>query len=236
MRRSERGGGLVKLVLLLAFVFALGALAWMLLLPVLVSEQVRTRTGFEVDVRAVAVNPFTGRAVVRGLVIENPPEFPTPDFVQLRDFEAELELASLLGSQVVLERVSLDIGRLGWVRRRDGVTNLALFEQRWAPAGGRKTAGEPRRWLVRRLDVRLDRVVLADYAGEKPSVREVDVGMERTFRNVSRPAQLLVPELLRVAPPGSWSQAAVGAAQRAGEKTGRTMMGLVRTLEEKIKP
>ena len=79
LRRRNRGGCLVKLLVLATFFAAAFALAWMLFLPVVLTQQLRSRTGFDAEVTNFAVNPITGHVVLRGLVLSNPAAFGMKD-------------------------------------------------------------------------------------------------------------------------------------------------------------
>jgi hypothetical protein len=56
---------------------------------------------------------------------------------------------------------------------------------------------KPMRFLIRRLEVRLEKVVVADYTGASPSVREFDRKFIYTYNDVSDPKQLLAPFALK---------------------------------------
>lgn len=201
-RAAERGGILLKGMVLLVAFLALAALAWMTLLPYALASQVRKRTGFDVAVDTLMVNPFTGSIRARGLVVNNPPTFPRPEFLQVREFDAEADLVSLFTSRPVVDRLTLDIGLLALVRRADGRTNVEVFRGYLeAPAEPglpppAAAARPARAFTIRKLTVRFDRLLLADYTGRSPVVREYPVKLDRTFTHVTDSRQLLLPESL----------------------------------------
>lgn len=200
---AARGGILLKFLVLLAALFAVGALAWMTLLPYVVTSQLRRLTGFDVAIETLMVNPFTGTIRARGLVVNNPPTFPRPEFLQVREFEAEADLVSLFTRRPVVDQLKLDIGLLALVKRANGRTNLEVFRgyldappspDRPMPAKPERSTG--RAFTIRRLSVRFDRLVLADYSGAKPVVNDYPVKLDRTFTNVTDSRQLLLPDSL----------------------------------------
>ena len=73
---------MLRLLVVLTVLFAVSALAWMLLLPVWITSGIRDRTGFDASVASVSCNPFTGRLAIRGLVLTNPAGFLPGDFCQ----------------------------------------------------------------------------------------------------------------------------------------------------------
>jgi hypothetical protein len=187
--------------LFLAGVFALAALAWMALLPWVVERELRSVTGFDVHVAVLTANPFTGRVVVRGLTANNPPAYPAPDFVQLRELRAEVRVFSwAFSGRIVVDTLDLDVGKIELVRRRDGVMNagefMAAFKRGAAgPAG--QAPGKPVRYLVRSLRLRVDRLVVADYSGAAPDEKSYRLNIDQTYSNVSDPRDLLVPGVVR---------------------------------------
>lgn len=248
---------MVKVMIFGVVLAAVGALAWMLLLPIFVTAKIRARTGFEVSVASLSCNAFTGRLIMRGLVLGNPPTFPARDFVELQEFRAEAELGSLFSERLVLDALTVDFRKVVLVRRADGRTNAEVFRENLlglppqpqppsqpavavsvpsgeksppaitvtipnssslppprqdpptvaeaAPSNGNGSgalrptgASEPgRKFLVRRLTLRFNRLVLADYTGAIPKVEDYPLGLDQSYENVTEAKQLLVPEVLR---------------------------------------
>lgn len=264
---KSRGGCLVRLVVLLVVVVAAGALAWMLFLPAVVTAQIRQRTGFDATVTGLSCNAFTGRLAVRGLVMSNPASFPVRDFVELREFSMEAEVWSWMSDRPVIDALTADVRKVTLVRRPDGKSNAEILQRAlWGearPATGEPAAGPvatpPRSWLIRRLALRFDRLVIADYSGVKPVVQEHVLGLDQRYENVTEAKQLLVPDVLRglaavdLGPtlgrlvPGELGRALgdkvrAGAAQgaeafkEAGLQAADLLKGLREKLEESRKP
>jgi hypothetical protein len=193
--RRAHGGCLLKLMLLAVVAGAVVSLAWMALLPVLFTRAVRERTGFGAEVASLSANPFTGRVTLRGLVLTNPPAFPGADFLQLRALEAEVGTGSLLGDRLEIDTLALDLRQLTLVKRADGRTNVDTL--RMAVAGPAAAPGAKPTWLIGRLRVRCDALVLADYTAAPSRIRTYRLGLDRQFTNVSGLAQLLAPAVVR---------------------------------------
>lgn len=257
----RRGGLLAGLLLFLLVVAALAALAWMLFLPVLLTQQLRARTGCGAAVERFAVNPVSGHVELRGLVLTNPPGFPTESFVTLRDFTADADVASLFSARPVFDRVVVDIAEITLVKRADGSTNAEALEKALirAPAGGSPAVAPPpaksaaKSLLIRRLTVKIDRIVVADYTGAAPEVRTVDARVDRTYTDVTDLEELLGPSTLgEFAPLGTIAErlipAVVGRSVRdalrsggevlkeKGRKAEEKVRGLFDALEESKKP
>lgn len=270
-----RGGCLVKLFLLFAVAVAVGALAWMLFLPIWVTAEIRARTGFDASVASLSCNPFGGKVTVRGLVLSNPATFPKRDFVELREFAAEAEVWSLFSERIVVDALSVDVRRLTLVRRADGKSNAEMLHREMgggvlvvAPEVGAATKSSPppatapelgRKFLIRRLALRFDQLVIVDYSGAVPVVQEFALGLDQRYENVTEAKQLVVPEVLRkvasadLGPilgrfvPGEVGRA-LGAAAReaatggtellkgAGQRANELLKGMREKLEETKKP
>jgi uncharacterized protein involved in outer membrane biogenesis len=219
-----RGGILAGLLLFLAAGCALAALAWMLLLPVVVTAQVRSRTGFDATFSSLMVNPFTGHVVAKGFVLANPPTFPRREFLQVREFEIDGDLLTLFSDKPVIRRLRLDIALVALVKRADGRTNTQVFQNYLAgspanssyprvadpiapapstanPAAYSNSAAQPapakrHPFLIRELQIKVDRFLISDHTGRDPVVHDYALQLDRTFANVTDAQQLLLPASL----------------------------------------
>ena len=258
---GSHGGILFKLLVVLAVMFAAVALAWMLFLPAVLTTQLRARTGFDATVESLAVNPFTGRVELRGLVLTNPPTFPVHDFLQLREFHAEARVLSLLSDRPVFDSMLLDVASVTLVKRDDGSTNAGAFQHHLTlPADDQPrppSSQPPRRFLIHRLVVRVDRLVITDHSGKLPVSREYHLGLNQTYTDVTDVRQLLAPAALQsLAPvgvvlnglvPGDLGHAindavkdatksGAGLLKAVGRKAGEKVKGYFDALEESRKP
>jgi hypothetical protein len=247
-----RGGIWLKLAVVLAILFAALAMAWMILLPLAVTKVVRLRTGFDTEIQALYFNPFTANLAVRGLVITNPPSFPAKDFVEIREFRADARLASLFSRRWEIDDAALHVALLAIVRDQRGVVNARLFQG--GPAGtssDRPPAAAPkpdraRGFLIRHLEVRIDRLIVADYAKRAPAVREFNLNFRHTYENVTSVQQLAAPlvdssagisrALESVLPDiGTTLRSAGGTLKETGRKAGDALKSFFESLEKSLK-
>jgi uncharacterized protein involved in outer membrane biogenesis len=260
-RSGRHGGILFKLLVVLVALSAVLALAWMLFLPLVLTTQLRRRTGFDATVQSLAVNPFTGRVALRGLVLTNPPAFPDREFVEVREFSAGAEVFSLLSDRLVFTFIDVDVAGLTLVKCDNGQANTEVFRRNLTQAPASPTqpsaAAPPRRFLIRRLTVRFDRLVIIDHTGRQPASRDYRLGLNHTYTNVSDPSQLFAPAVLQsLGPVGEALDAFVpgrlgrtltdtlkGAAKsgagflkEAGRKAGEKVKEYFDALEESRKP
>lgn len=250
---------IAKAGLLLGGIFALFALAWMLFLPVVAERELRAVTGFDFHVAVLSANPFTGRVVVRGLTARNPPGYPEPDFAEVRAVRADVRVFSwLFSDQIVIDELDVDISKVELVRQHDGKTNAGDFMAAVSGGGANSAPRATERFLVRRLHLNFDRLVVADYSGSKLDERTYNLHIDETFNDVSDTRQLLVPAVVQrlhsfglhhdVARllPGEFGKAlagAVGSAATVGAKvkdatvkTGSLIEGVLDKLEQKPNP
>ena len=249
MSRTAKG------CLFLAGLCALLALAWMALLPWAVEREVRSATGFDCRVAVLTANPFTGRVVVRGLSVNNPPGYPAPDFVQLRELLARAQvLSSAFSGRIVIDTLDMDIGKIELVRRREGKLNASEFMAAFSgpksgPAEGAAPA-KPLKYLVKSLHLRVDQLVVADFSGAAPDEKAYRLNIDQTYANVTDPRELLVPGVVRSLRdfglrqditrllPGDFGSAlttAVGGAEHVGTRAKEYIKGLLDKLEQKPK-
>jgi len=196
---------------------------------------------------------------LRGLVIENPPTFPTPDFVQVREFRATAELFALFSDRPVIDEAVVDIAQVTLVKNQAGQRNVALLQERLAGAPAPARAGappatgpapKPREFLIRHLELRLDKLRLVDVSGDQPSTQEYDLGIRQTYENVTTPVQIAVPILGQLAArggvigdlAGKLGADALATAKQTGEilkdagkQAGAALQGFFQSLEQKPK-
>src|SRR3954466_8801677 len=98
---DQRGGALFKLI---AFIFLFGGVvtaAWIFCLPPLLTSVLSSRAGFGVKVTQLALNPFISRVERARMLVSNPTTYPPTEFVEVRTFQADAALSSLLSDRPV---------------------------------------------------------------------------------------------------------------------------------------
>jgi hypothetical protein len=236
-------------MLFLAILFACLAVAWMILLPFAVTRFVQERTGFGIEIQSLYANPFTANLELRGLVITNPPAFPRKDFVDVREFRAGARLFSLFGHRPVIDYIVVNMTGITLVKDQRGLINTKVFQEGLAgpsPHPPPPAAAPAREFLIKRLQVRLDRLVIADYSRRKPDVREFTLNFSHTYENVTSAKQLAAPFADIFAPVAgaiggilpetdAALRAAGGRVKETGRKTGEAVKGLFDALEKTLK-
>ncbi|CAM2928022.1 hypothetical protein [Rariglobus hedericola] len=195
-RSTAGGGALIQIMMFLVCAFAMLGMGWMLLLPGLFTSVIENRTGFAARVDSFYANPFTAEVRMRGLVVANPAGFGESEFLEVREFTAQADLFSLLGSKPVLDMSTVDVARITVVTNARGSNNLDLMYRRLAvtspsekkaktAAGSKSAAGSPLQFLVRDLDVRLNEVIVRDERPGKSAETVHQLAFQRSYRNVT---------------------------------------------------
>jgi hypothetical protein len=249
-----------KVCLALGGLFAALSLVWMVCLPRIVERELRTTTGFDVRVAVLKVDPFTGRVVVAGLTAKNPPTYPLADFFVLRELRADVNVLSwFFSDQFVINELDVDTSEIALVRQHDGKSNAGEFMSAFS-GGGHRTASthKPRRFLVKKLHIRLEKLYVADYTGMATDKKTYQLNIDQTYTDVTDPRELLVPGVVRTLYsfglhhdfakllPGPLGQAladTVGGAAHVGtalkaavQKAGESLKGTIDKLEQSPKP
>jgi hypothetical protein len=251
----DRGGILFKALVFLVIVAACAALAWMLLLPVWLTRELRSRTGFDATVERFSLNPISGHIDLRGLVLTNPPTFPAPGFVELGEFRGDVRATSLLSDQWIFNSMAVHLVRVTFVKREDGATNAEIFRQNMLDTEHRLVAPKPSesRVLIHRLDLKIDQMVFLDPYQSTPIRKEYALGFHQNYVDVTDFNQLLGPAALKsLAPvmtavssflPVTWGgnimdQAKAGRERlkAAGQQAEEKVKGFFDALEESKKP
>jgi uncharacterized protein involved in outer membrane biogenesis len=263
-RPKQQGGAMLRVLLFLCIVGAGLSLAWMLFLPEILATTVKKRTGFEVTITRMTSNPFTGKVNAGEIIVRNPAGWPSPSFVQIRELRAELDVMSILSTRAVVKSAYLDIANVTWVSDAHRASNLQVFEERRkgekpppkkiiAPAKEKpKEPEQPPEFLVQNLEVRYERLELADFSAAKPIVRDLKIDFAKTYKDVSDSKQVLVggpPGLSAVGSvllalfPGTLGQALGSALHEplpvSKDKTRKRLdplRGVLEKLEETPKP
>ncbi len=256
--------GSTKVCLAVGVLFAAASLAWMVFLPRVVEHYLRAVTGFDIRVSVLKADPFTGRVVVEGLTAKNPPSYPTDEFVELRALRADVNIFSCFFSErIVINELDVDTAKIALVRQHDGKSNAGDFMaafSRGAPAGtgAVPVSRKPRKYLIRKLHIRLEELYVADYTGMATDKKVFKLNIDQTYNDVTDPRQLLVPSVVRTLYsfgfhhdiakllPGDFGQALadtmagvahVGTAlKNTLQKTGDSLKGALDKLEQSPKP
>jgi uncharacterized protein involved in outer membrane biogenesis len=254
--RASRGGVLFKLLILLVVIFAFAALAWMLFLPGIVTSQFRRQSGFDATVERLVFNPLTGSVEIRGFVVTNPPTFPISDFLHLQEFRATAKVRTLFSDQPEFDQMFINVSKLTLVKRDDGTTNAQALQNNIKGTQKQALVAKPSSkpsFLIRRLELKIDRLVIVDHSVRQPTTREFTLNLDQRYADVTSLEELFAPGVLKnLAPvaaaigaliPGDLGRVLTEAGssstellKQAGRKAGAKVKGFFDALEESKKP
>jgi len=243
-----KGGILSKLLLILVVLFVLAAMAWIFVLPRIVVSQIHAKTGFNVTVDHLSVNPLTAKIAIRGMLLKNPDGWPEEKFVDLREFRADGNLGSLFSERMIINEMVIDVAQCTLVKNKDGQYNAKVFSNGFSSSGPTEKPKEPGKkkdFLIKHLVLKFDTLVYADYSGGKPLTKKYDLNLNRDLHDVDSVAKIVNP--ITTASLGVLTDAITGALngnsnllkdaasaiQGVGKKTGEKLKGLLDSLEKK---
>jgi hypothetical protein len=105
-------------------------------------------------------------------------------------------------------------------------------------------------FLIRHLQLRLDKVVLVDAAGSKPSVKEINVAFNQTYKDVTTPTEIATPIVAHIVANGNsigdyageLGKKALDAARKTGaylketgKKAGESLKDIFQSISDKVK-
>ncbi len=201
-------GRLVVLVVaLLAAVILLADRIVARALPRWVQEQ----TGFGMTMDDLSIRFTRPEVRIRNLVLTNPPEFPDPEALTVREARVRYNLLSLFGEEIRLYDVRLDIPRVVMVRTPSGSNVEALSRGGNKPAdtgtpspspggGGTGSGGtepaakKPPKIRIDAMNVKFGEMEVRTYRrdSEEPTVLNVPVGLDRSYSNVTNVEQVAI--------------------------------------------
>lgn len=259
---SVRGGFLVGALFFLLVVAAVAVLAWILVVPRVITGSVAKLTGCDTVITQLHANPFTGRFDATGVRLANPEGWGEDALIEIPSLAGRVALGSLADTTVVLEEARVDIARLVIVVDADGKTNFEAIGPRTVstvPAGerypryaaaGLPAIGEgPSAVMIRRLDLSVQRIDLIDMGVQPARILTDELNYRHTYENVTGYQQLFTPELMaRLAKsPALWQilitngllggvEGAPGGLQQLWNRAQGAVNSLWQGLEQTAKP
>lgn len=207
---ARRAGVFVGLVVFMLVIAAVAALAWMILLPRVITSSASELTGFPTRLGSLHANPFTGAFHGESLVMSNPTEWGDDALAELGEVSGRVDIMSLRGKTAVVKDLTIQIDRLVIKVNADGRTNVEALgdrfslvvptEQietpRYVTAGFFGGGEDPEAVLIERLVLRIGTIEIHDQ-GTSPESRITDeINYEHTYTDVRRYEQLITPQLL----------------------------------------
>lgn len=119
--------------------YILIALVVLLVLPLMFSERIITRvaeqkieemTGFQASFDEIHVGLFRPVVRIGNLVLTNPPDFPHPEMLTIREVYVRYDWLSLFGREIHLDELRIDVPRIVMVKPEGRESNVEILTGR----------------------------------------------------------------------------------------------------------
>jgi len=177
-------------------------------------RQVEKATGFTATIGRVNVGLLRPVIRINDLTLRNPPEFPHEEAFTIRELYVRYNRLSLLGRELRLNHLVLDMPRIVMVKPVKGKSNIELLagmgkdskrdrsapETAPAPQPERKDPGEPKKkkeprtLVIDEMTIRMGEMEVRQYFANRPdpSIISVPVNFDRTYHSVTNMETLAV--------------------------------------------
>lgn len=177
-------------------------------------REITARTGLPVQIESLQVGLIKPILHLRNAVVGNPPGFPVPDALKVRELYVDYDRSTLLSRDIRLRELRLDVPLVVYVKPEEGPGNLerlggAGASKKEEPGGStdstetsttshptpKDEASEPRtkrNVQIDELRFKLGEVEIRQYrAGREPTLIRLPVDMERSISNVTNLEQTI---------------------------------------------
>ncbi len=97
------------------------------LVPMFISSQIKSRTGYVMDFGNVDIRLFRGFIQLKDVKLQNNKDFPISDFIHLNELKIDLDPLSLFQQKIVIEDAILNIKNIAFVENQNKDNNLEVF-------------------------------------------------------------------------------------------------------------
>ena len=154
---------------------------------------------------------------ITGLRIYNPPGFPKEPFVEIPLVSVELDPMALLGGKLHLKKVEFTLKELVLVKNKEGKSNLDSLEIAGKQEKGDKKPAQEMELQIDLLKLQMGRLVQKDFSVEPPLIESHELGISKTYKNITSPQQLAALILMEPMKSAGIKGAAIyGAAAMTG--------------------
>ena len=120
-----------SLVLLVVLALALAGFY----VPFLAEKFVAYRSDFPLNIGSSHFNLFLGEVDLWDVTLKNPTRFHEPLFVEVKEFSAHVNWMSMLTATKQIDRLSINIPEVSWVKSANGEVNTDAFVNSFTSMG-----------------------------------------------------------------------------------------------------
>lgn len=182
IRQPVKIVGLVMLALTVGMLLAKNLIA-----SAALSGGVKAITGLTTQVNGVQVGLLKTVVGIDGLRVLNPAGFPEAVMVDVPELYVDYDLGALLKGRTHLERLRLHLRELNVVTSADGRLNLKAVKALEPGAASRQPTGRAPAFQIDVLELKVGKVVYADYTKSPPLVREFAVNIDERYERITNP-------------------------------------------------
>jgi uncharacterized protein involved in outer membrane biogenesis len=154
--------------------------------------------GAPVKIKKFSLGIFNQTIRIKDFKIINPEGFPEGAVVDMPEISVDYDLSALLKKNLHFKKLVIDLKLIGIYRNKDGELNLdslKIVERGQKSTKGAEEKEEPSEPMPMQIDVltlKIGKVVYKDLsAGEKPTVEVFDIGISKTYKNITSAQQLV---------------------------------------------
>ncbi len=186
----------IWIVILLLIFILLGSYVFRnQLVKAVVQKGAEKSLGLNVKLGKVNLDFIGTKVEIRDFQIMNPEEYTQSVMFSMPEMYIDYNLKSIISGKVHLEEIRLNIEQLTAERNAQGDLNLSIFQpkqetqqKKTGPSPSEKTEeSKPSRDMqIDLASIKLGKMVFKDYSqGEEPQVKELNVNLEQTYKDIT---------------------------------------------------
>ncbi|MFH1856726.1 MAG: hypothetical protein ABH836_05845 [Candidatus Omnitrophota bacterium] len=158
----------------------------------IITGVVKASTGLKLNIDSVNLGIFTTLIDIKGLQLNNPPDFKDKVMIGAPQIYVDYNLISLFQKKKHLKEVSLYLKEFIIVKNKDGILNLSSLKtvketqkKEMVPADKKKEK-KATEIQIDVLKLKIDRVIYKDYTqGSEPVVKEYNINIDEKYEDIS---------------------------------------------------
>lgn len=189
-----------KIVIIFLVVLIIAAIAKDQILKHTISLAATKITGAKVSMDSFSLGVIKQSVSITGFRMMNPPGFPDETMIDIPLVSVSCSMLELMKKKLVIPKAEFTLKEIVLIKNAEGelnVNSLAVTEKKEEP--GKKDEEPAQQEKQEMMPLQIDELVLdigqvvyKDYsAGEKPTVKVYDVGIQKTYKNITSPQQLV---------------------------------------------
>lgn len=183
--------------------------------PFVAEKFVAYRTDFPLNIGSSHLNLFLGEVDLWDVTLKNPVRFHEPLFIEIKELGAHVNLMSMFTDTKQIDRLSIDIPQVSWVKSANGEVNTDAFVnsftgtpsekeepvQKTTTPSGTKSS-EPLKYVIKELNIHIGTIHKVDYTQSGAKSKSYPVNIDLKLKDVKGPEDVVGPLTLALATSG----------------------------------